>query len=241
LLLSAELSVASQLVILPTFNEAENISILIARILKFIPDTDLLVVDAGSTDSTIEIVSGYSANDSRVNLIQEKKKLGLGKAYLAGFAWGLSRSYSRIIEMDGDLSHRVRDLAKLLEVTGSDLIIGSRWTAGGAIENWSRTREILSRSANKYVELLLKLGVSDATSGLRVYTADLLRKINLDSIKSEGYAFQIEMVRAARKAGAEIVEVPITFREREFGKSKISRAIVLEAMLRVAYWGLKRN
>jgi dolichol-phosphate mannosyltransferase len=143
--------------------------------------------------------------------------------------------------MDGDLSHRVRDLAKLLEVTGSDLIIGSRWIAGGAIENWSRTREILSRSANKYVELLLKLGVSDSTSGLRVYTADLLRKIDLESIKSEGYAFQIEMVRAARKAGAKIVEVPITFREREFGKSKISRAIVLEAMLRVTYWGLKRN
>jgi glycosyltransferase involved in cell wall biosynthesis len=229
------------LVILPTFNEAENISILIARILKFIPDTDLLVVDGGSTDSTIEIVSGYSTKDSRVHLIQEKKKLGLGKAYLTGFAWGLSRSYSRIIEMDGDLSHRVRDLAKLLEVTGSDLIVGSRWIAGGAIENWSRSREMLSRFANKYVEFILKLGVSDSTSGFRVYTADLLRKIDLESIKSEGYAFQIEMVRAARKAGAKILEIPITFREREFGKSKISRTIVLEAMLRVTYWGLKRN
>ena len=232
---------ASQLVILPTFNEAENISILIARILKFIPDTDLLIVDGGSTDSTIEIVSSYSAKYSRVNLIQEKKKLGLGKAYLTGFAWGLSRSYSRIIEMDGDLSHRVRDLAKLLEVTGSDLIVGSRWIAGGAIENWSRSREMLSRFANKYVEFILKLGVSDSTSGFRVYTADLLRKIDLDSIKSEGYAFQIEMVRAARKAGAKIVEVPITFRERKFGKSKISRSIVFEGMLRVTYWGLKRN
>ena len=229
------------LVILPTFNEAENISILIARILKFIPDTNLLVVDGGSTDSTIEIVSGYSTKDSRVHLIKEKKKLGLGKAYLTGFAWGLSRSYSRIIEMDGDLSHRVRDLAKLLELTGRDLVIGSRWIAGGAIENWSRSREMLSRFANKYVEFLLKLGVSDATSGFRIYTADLLRKIDLDSIKSEGYAFQIEMVRAARKAGAKIVEVPITFRERKFGKSKISRSIVFEGMLRVTYWGLKRN
>ncbi|MFM7949060.1 MAG: polyprenol monophosphomannose synthase, partial [Actinomycetales bacterium] len=122
----------------------------------------------------------------------------------------------------------------------ADLVIGSRWISGGKIENWSRIRELLSRSANKYVQFMLRLDIEDATSGLRAYRADLLRRLDLNSIRSEGYGFQIEMTQAARKLNARIVEVPIVFREREFGKSKISRAIVLEAMLRVTYWGLKR-
>ena len=141
--------------------------------------------------------------------------------------------------MDADLSHRVLDLSSLLEAK-ADLVIGSRWIVGGGIENWSKSRELLSRIANKYVQFMLKLDVSDATSGFRVYRADLLRKIDLKRIKSEGYTFQIEMVRAARKVGAEIVQVPIIFREREFGKSKISRGIIFEALLRVSYWGLRR-
>ncbi|MEY2841864.1 MAG: hypothetical protein RLY74_1005 [Actinomycetota bacterium] len=227
------------LVILPTYNEVESISKIIERILKHIRNVDLLIVDGASNDGTYDVVSKIAVSKTRVNLISEGSKRGLGKAYLAGFAWGLAQSYSRIVAMDADLSHRVRDLSRLLEVE-ADLVIGSRWVNGGGIENWSKFRELLSRFANKYVQIMLRLDVADATSGFRVYSTNLLRRMDFQSIKSEGYTFQIEMVRAARKIGAEIIEVPIIFREREFGKSKISRAIVFEAMFRVTAWGLKR-
>ena len=228
-----------RLVVIPTYNEVGSIEILLTEILKTIKNLDILVVDGGSNDGTSQAVARIVNLEPRVNLISEGAKRGLGKAYLAGFAWGLERGYEKIIEMDADLSHRVRDLSRLLEVE-ADLVIGSRWIVGGGIENWSKSRELLSRIANKYVQIMLNLDVSDATSGFRVYRADLLRKIDLKRIKSEGYTFQIEMVRAARKVGAEIVQVPIIFREREFGKSKISRGIIFEALLRVSYWGLKR-
>jgi dolichol-phosphate mannosyltransferase len=145
--------------------------------------------------------------------------------------------------MDGDLSHRVRDLSNLLEMKkrlSADLVIGSRWISGGEIENWSKARELLSRFANRYVRAVLNLHVNDSTSGFRVYSADLIEKIDVTSIQSEGYCFQIEMTRAARRAGAKIVEVPITFRERESGVSKMSQAIVFEAMALVTLWGAKR-
>lgn len=227
------------LVILPTYNEVESISKIIERILKYIRNVDLLIVDGTSNDGTYEVVSKIAESEARVNLISEGSKRGLGKAYLAGFAWGLAQSYSKIVAMDADLSHRVRDLSRLLEVE-TDLVIGSRWVNGGGIENWSKSRELLSRFANKYVQFMLRLDIADATGGFRVYSSNLLRRIDFQSIKSEGYTFQIEMVRAARKIGAEIIEVPIIFRDREFGKSKISRAIVFEAMFRVTAWGLKR-
>ena len=228
-----------RLVVIPTYNEVGSVEILLTEILKTIKNLNILVVDGGSNDGTAQAVARIVNLEPRVNLISEGAKRGLGKAYLAGFEWGLERGYEKIIEMDADLSHRVLDLSRLLEAK-ADLVIGSRWIVGGGIENWSKSRELLSRIANKYVQFMLKLDVSDATSGFRVYRADLLRKIELKRIKSEGYTFQIEMVRAARKVRAEIVEVPIIFREREFGRSKISRAIVFEALLRVSYWGLKR-
>jgi dolichol-phosphate mannosyltransferase len=230
----------NSLVILPTYNEAETIATLINRIFKHISRVEILVVDGGSKDGTVEIVKELQKHKPQLHLLEEERKSGLGKAYLTGFAWGLARDYATIVEMDADLSHRVRDLAKLLEIENADLVIGSRWISGGKIENWSRIRELLSRSANKYVQFMLRLDVEDATSGLRAYRADFLRRFDLNSIRSEGYGFQIEMTQAARKLNARIAEVPIVFREREFGKSKISRAIVLEAMLRVTYWGLKR-
>jgi dolichol-phosphate mannosyltransferase len=228
-----------RLVVIPTYNEVGSIEILLTRIIKHIKNVDLLVVDGGSDDGTPEIVAKIAENQPRVNLILEGRKRGLSKAYLAGFSWGLERDYEKIIEMDADLSHRVRDLSRLLEAK-ADLVIGSRWIVGGGIENWSKSRELLSRVANKYVQLMLTLNVSDSTSGFRVYRADFLRKLDLKRIKSEGYTFQIEMIRAARNVGAEIVEIPIVFRERKFGRSKISRVIVFEALLRVSYWGLKR-
>ena len=232
-----------RLIILPTYNEAENIEVLMPRIFKYIEDCTVLVIDDGSPDGTAEVAKGLKSEYPTLEVINQGKKGGLGSAYRFGFLWGLSRGYSELVEMDADLSHRVRDLSNLLEMKkrlDADLVIGSRWISGGEIENWSKGREVLSRFANRYVRTALNLHVNDSTSGFRVYSADLIKKIDVASIQSEGYCFQIEMTRAARKAGAKIVEVPITFRERERGVSKMSKAIVFEAMALVTLWGLKR-
>jgi len=234
---------AKRLIVLPTYNEAKNISILIPRLFKYIPDISVLVVDDGSPDGTAEIAKSLKSKFLYLEIINQGKKSGLGIAYRTGFDWGLANGFTEIIEMDADLSHRVRDLVKLIKVkdeSKADLVIGSRWISGGEIENWSRSREWLSRFANRYVRTMLDLQVNDATSGFRIYDGSLLRKIDLSGIRSGGYTFQIEMTRAARKQGAKIVEVPITFRERENGSSKISKAIVFEAIFLVTIWGLKR-
>ena len=157
---------------------------------------------------------------------------------------GLERGYEELIEMDADLSHRVRDLKKMIDAKelqpNTDLVIGSRWVSGGKTENWSKSRELLSRAANLYVRAMLGMGVKDSTAGFRIYSSSILKKLNLEAIKSEGYSFQIEMTRAVHKLGGKIIEVPITFRERENGVSKMSKNIVREAMLLVTIWGLKR-
>ena len=232
-----------RLIILPTYNEAENVKVLIPRIFKYIEDCTVLVIDDGSPDGTAEIAKELANKFPNLEVIDQGKKGGLGSAYRFGFLWGLSRGYEDLVEMDADLSHRVRDLSNLLEMKtrlDADLVIGSRWISGGKIENWSKGRELLSRFANRYVRIVLNLRVNDSTSGFRVYSSDLIKKIDIASIQSEGYCFQIEMTRAARKVGAKIVEVPITFREREIGVSKMSKAIVFEAMALVTLWGLKR-
>ena len=232
-----------RLVILPTYNEAENIPVLIPRIFKYLPDCTVLVIDDGSPDRTAEIAKQLANNYPNLEVINQGKKGGLGSAYRFGFLWGISRGFDELIQMDSDMSHRVRDLSNLIEMKsrlGADLVIGSRWISGGEIENWSKGRELLSRFANRYVRAVLNLGINDSTSGFRVYSSDLMKRIELEDIKSEGYCFQIEMTRAARKVGGKIVEVPITFRERESGVSKMSKAIVFEAMALVTLWGLKR-
>ena len=233
-----------RLIIIPTFNEAENIKVIIPRIFKHIQGASILVVDDGSPDGTANLVKELQSEYSNLFLEQRKSKSGLGSAYRFGFRWGLDRGFEDLIEMDADLSHRVRDLAKMIERKDSDsnieLVIGSRWIKGGSTVNWPKRREFLSRAANLYVRFMLGMGVNDSTAGFRIYTANLLKKISLDSIKSEGYSFQIEMTRGAKAAGAKIVEVPITFRERESGVSKMSGSIVREAMLLVTLWGLKR-
>jgi dolichol-phosphate mannosyltransferase len=168
----------------------------------------------------------------------------LGSAYRAGFSWALDRGYEEIIEMDADLSHRVRDLIQMIEIKQSNpeisLIIGSRWISGGETQNWSKARQLLSRSANLYARVMLGMGIKDATAGFRIYSSQILRSVNLEGIRSEGYSFQIEMSRAVSKLGGKIVEVPITFREREEGVSKMSKKIVLEAIFFVTAWGVKR-
>ena len=233
-----------RLIIVPTYNESMNAPVLVKRIFKHIPETSILVIDDGSPDGTAEIVESLQREYSDLHLLKRSEKSGLGSAYRAGFAWGLERGYNEMVEMDADMSHRVRDLAKMIEVKKArpetSLVIGSRWMKDGKTENWSKARELLSRTANLYVRFMLGMGVKDSTAGFRIYSADILRKIDLTAIKSEGYSFQIEMTRAVYRSGGSIVEVPITFREREQGVSKMSKRIVREAMTLVTVWGLKR-
>lgn len=235
---------ARRLILIPTYNELATISILIARLKRWFPDSHILVIDDDSPDGTFTAVEYLQGTINELSLLKREMKLGLGSAYRLGFEWGLARGYDEFVEMDADLSHRVRDLKRLLEAKSAnptaELVIGSRWVPGGSITDWSWHRELLSRIANRYVRLALGLGVNDSTSGFRIYSASLLRRINLNQIRSEGYSFQIEMTRAAARVGAKIVEVPITFRERASGVSKMSGQIVVEAMGRVTLWGIKR-
>ena len=235
----------NRLIIVPTFNELANAPILIERIFKHIPDAHILIIDDGSPDKTGEKIKELQSKyPATLFLLERARKSGLGSAYRTGFAWGLERGYEELIEMDADLSHRVRDLKKMIDAKelkpNTDLVIGSRWMPGGKTENWSKSRELLSRAANLYVRAMLGMGVKDSTAGFRIYSSSILKKLNLEAIKSEGYSFQIEMTRAVHKLGGKIIEVPITFRERENGVSKMSKNIVREAMLLVTIWGLKR-
>ena len=234
-----------RLIIIPTYNELANAPILIERIFKHIPDAHILIFDDGSPDKTGEKIKELQSKyPATLFLLERARKSGLGSAYRTGFAWGLERGYEELIEMDADLSHRVRDLKKMIDAKelkpNTDLVIGSRWMPGGKTENWSKSRELLSRAANLYVRAMLGMGVKDSTAGFRIYSSSILKKLNLEAIKSEGYSFQIEMTRAVHKLGGKIIEVPITFRERENGVSKMSKNIVREAMFLVTIWGLKR-
>ena len=234
----------NRLIIVPTYNELSNAPLLIRRIFKHIPNSDVLVVDDGSPDKTADAIRELQQEFPTLQLLERKTKLGLGSAYRLGFAWGLERGYEELIEMDADLSHRVRDLKTMIDEKelqpNTDLVIGSRWIPGGKTENWSRGRELLSRAANLYVRAMVGLRVKDSTAGFRIYSASMLKRLNMESIKSEGYSFQIEMTRAVHKLGGKIIEVPITFRERENGVSKMSKNIAREAMFLVTIWGLKR-
>jgi len=222
------------LVVIPTYNESESIGEILNGLKKL--DVDVLVIDDGSPDGTADIVRKHN-----VEVVERAGKLGLGSAYRTGFSMAIQRGYTYIIEMDADGSHQVKDLETMMEWIGSaDLLIGSRWVSDGSIENWSKFREYLSKSANVYANLLLSLGVRDTTSGFRIYTSALLKKMEISTILSEGYCFQIEMTRRAISRGGSIAEVPITFIERTHGKSKMSFAIALEAVVRITAWGALR-
>lgn len=229
------------LVIVPTYNESATIATVVERLFAAAGDqVALLVVDDNSADGTAAIVSKLAGGEHEIHLLQRPGKLGLGTAYVAGFKWALENGYRRAVEMDADLSHDPADVPRLVHgLDGADVVIGSRYVPGGRIENWSTSRRLLSRGGNIYVRLLLGFGVRDSTSGFRAYSAEFLSKVDLDSVRSEGFGFQIEMTRRAYLAGARISEQPIKFVEREAGKSKMSRSIIVEALSRVTAWGLR--
>jgi dolichol-phosphate mannosyltransferase len=224
----------ASLVVIPTYNEVDNIGKILDGLKNL--DLDVLIIDDGSPDGTADLVRLHN-----VEVIQREGKQGLGSAYRTGFSIGIQRGYTYIIEMDADGSHQINDLVRMMEWIGSaDLLIGSRWIADGGISNWSKFREYLSKSANRYANVLLSLGVKDTTSGFRIYTTELLKKMDISTIRSEGYCFQIEMTRRALARGGSVAEVPITFIERTHGKSKMSFAIALEAVVRITAWGALR-
>lgn len=232
----------SALVIVPTYNESENIATVLGRIHDAAPTADILVVDDGSPDGTGDLVEQAASRDDRVHLLRRVGKLGLGTAYVAGFRWGLANGYSRLVEMDADGSHPADRLPALFSAAddGADLVIGSRWMPGGSVVDWPKRRELLSRSANTYARFMLRLNVHDITAGFRVYDARIIQRMDLDAIDSKGYCFQVDMTLRVHDLGGEITEVPIRFRDREHGTSKMSQSIVVEAMLRVTQWGLGR-
>jgi len=224
----------ASLVVIPTYNEAESIAEIL-RALKSL-DCDVVVIDDGSPDGTAKIV-----RELGVEVIERNGKFGLGSAYRTGFSIAIDRGYTYVIQMDADGSHQVSDLQKMMDWIGSaDLIIGSRWVKDGGIANWSKFRQLISKSANNYANALLSLGIKDTTSGFRIYTSALLRKMEISTIRSEGYCFQIEMTRRAISRGASVGEIPITFIERAHGVSKMSFTIALEAVVRITAWGALR-
>jgi len=226
-------------VIIPTYNEGANIETTAGRIRRAVPDASLLIVDDNSPDGTGEIADKLAAEDSHVHVLHRTRKAGLGAAYVAGFRWALAEGYDVLVEMDADGSHQPEELPLLLDALKSaDLVLGSRWVAGGMVRNWPRSRELLSRGGNTYARLMLGIGLKDATGGYRAYRAATLRAIALDEVESQGYCFQIDLAMRAMRAGLRVVEVPITFVERVHGTSKMSRSIVAEALWRVTVWGL---
>ena len=226
-------------IVMPTYNERQNLEIMATRIRESVPDADLLVVDDNSPDGTGDLADKLAEADPRVQVLHRTEKAGLGRAYVAGFTQALDAGYDLIVEMDADGSHRPEDLPKLLDASAhADAVIGSRYVPGGTVVNWPKSREILSSGANLYTRLMLGVRVKDATGGFRVYRAETLRKIGLGGIQSAGYCFQVDMTLRVLQSGLTITEVPITFVERERGASKMSRSVILEAFTRIARWGI---
>jgi dolichol-phosphate mannosyltransferase len=230
------------LVIIPTYNERDNIEIIIERLFAAVPSAHVLVVDDASPDGTGKVVEGMAAEDDRVRVLHRTAKTGLGTAYVDGFQWGLERGYDVLVEMDADGSHAPEQLPILLDALhDADLVLGSRWVRGGRVVNWAKSRELLSRGGNLYARLALGIELHDATGGYRAYRRAVLEAIDYRSVASQGYCFQVDLVWRAVQAGFRVVEVPITFLERERGESKMSGSIVREALWRVTIWGAQER
>jgi len=226
-------------VIIPTYNELDNLPPITARLRSAVPAADVLVVDDNSPDGTAEAADKLAAADDQIHVLHRGAKAGLGAAYIAGFQWALDQGYDAMVEMDADGSHQPEELPRLLTaLDDADVVLGSRWVPGGKVTNWPKSREILSRGGNTYARLMLGIPLHDATGGYRAYRATTLREVGLDHVESQGYCFQIDLALRALQAGLKVVEVPITFVERTHGASKMSNAIVREALWRVTQWGV---
>lgn len=229
------------LIVIPTYNEAANLEPLVASLRAHATDADILIVDDASPDGTGEIADRLAADPS-VHVLHRPGKEGLGVAYGSGFAWGLERAeYEWFVEMDADGSHRPAELRRLRNAAyRADLVIGSRWIPGGRVLDWPRTRQLISKAGTAYARLMLGLPVRDATAGFRVLSRRALEAASLATVASHGYCFQIDMTRRIHAAGLPILEVPVTFVERQHGASKMTTGIIVEALWRVTLWGIQR-
>ncbi len=230
------------LVVVPTYNEIANVESIVGRLRSAVPEAHALVVDDGSPDGTGELADRLAADDDHVGVLHRAEKAGLGAAYIAGFRQVLAEGFDVVVEMDADGSHAPEELPRLLAaLRDADLVIGSRWVPGGEVRNWPTVRQLISRGGNLYARTLLRFPVRDATGGYRAYRRVVLETLKLDEVASQGYCFQVDLAWKTWREGFRVVEVPITFTEREQGQSKMSRAIVTEALWRVAQWGLTQR
>jgi dolichol-phosphate mannosyltransferase len=228
------------LVVVPTYNEIENLEHIVDRLQASVPDAQVLVVDDASPDGTGELADKLAARDGRVHVLHRGGKSGLGPAYVAGFRWGREHGFDVLVEMDADGSHAPEELPRLLgALRTADLVLGSRYLPGGEVRDWPFYRLALSRAGNLYTRWALRLPLTDATGGYRAVRASLIDRLPFEEVSSQGYCFQVDWAWRAARAGARVVEVPITFTERAFGRSKMSRSIVTEALVRVSEWGLR--
>lgn len=227
------------LVIIPTYNEADNIKPIVSRVRAAVPEAHILVADDNSPDGTGKLADELAAGDTHVQVLHRKGKEGLGAAYLAGFRWGIEHGYGVLVEMDADGSHQPEELPRLLTaLKGADLVLGSRWVPGGRVVNWPASRKFISRGGSAYSRLWLGVSIRDVTGGYRAFRKETLEGIGMADVASQGYCFQVDLAHRTVRRGYHVVEVPITFVERERGDSKMSRNIVLEAFWRVPLWGI---
>jgi len=230
------------LVLIPTYDERENLPRIVGRVRAAVPGADVLVIDDDSPDGTGEVADGLARFDTQVHVLHRTSKSGLGAAYLAGFAWGLQRGYDVLVEMDADGSHQPEQLPRLLHALDrADVVLGSRWVPGGEVRNWPAHRQLLSRGGSAYTRWALGVQLRDATGGYRAYRRHVLEEIDLHRVASQGYCFQIDLAWRALRAGCQVVEVPITFVERSWGTSKMSGGIVRESLVRVTRWAVEER
>lgn len=241
--------VGRTVVVIPTYNERANLPMVLRRLHDAVPDADALIVDDNSPDGTGVLADELASADSRLQVLHRAAKAGLGAAYVAGFRWALDRGYDVVVEMDADGSHAPEDLPRLLNALvtnsdsapGADVVLGSRYVPGGRVVNWARYRQWLSRGGNVYSRIALGVGITDLTGGFRAYRRHVLDSIDLATVASQGYCFQVDLAWRSVRGGFTIAEVPIVFTEREQGQSKMTSSVILEALWRVTAWGIQRR